>query len=153
MLNPAIKNVVGGLFLYTGFKVGRKRPPTTFSTTELLKERELEEIKAGGLGKGELQGPYIEEEVDPMPDNEEYKQGETKGTSYSNVNVETNDEPRETSTPREVVDIPAKEYDSPAHAMGLATHKEVFTRVDKVVDEFESSKKQKYIEGLVLVSY
>nr|GEX64398.1 hypothetical protein [Tanacetum cinerariifolium] len=90
--------------------------------------------KVGGLGKGELQGPYIEEEFDPMPDNEEeyresfqYKQGETKGTSGSNVNVETNDEPRETSKLREAIDIPAKEYDSPAHAMGPATQKESLT--------------------------
>ncbi|GKD11347.1 hypothetical protein Tco_1191032 [Tanacetum coccineum] len=47
-----------------------------------------------------------------MPDNEEYKQGETKGTSYSNMNVETNDEPQEASTLGKAVDIPAKEYDS-----------------------------------------
>ncbi|GJZ23459.1 zinc finger, CCHC-type containing protein [Tanacetum coccineum] len=41
------------------FRVGRKRPPTTMWTKELLKERELAEIKAGGLRKGELEGPYL----------------------------------------------------------------------------------------------
>ncbi|GJY94032.1 hypothetical protein Tco_0509814, partial [Tanacetum coccineum] len=51
------------------FRVGRKRPPTTMWTKELLKERELAKIKSGGLGKGELAGPYIEEQDDPMPDN------------------------------------------------------------------------------------
>ncbi|GKC32114.1 hypothetical protein Tco_1039408 [Tanacetum coccineum] len=51
------------------FKVGRERPPTTMWTKELLKERELVEIKSGGLGKGELAGPYVEEQDDPMPDN------------------------------------------------------------------------------------
>ncbi|GJY38580.1 hypothetical protein Tco_0424944 [Tanacetum coccineum] len=38
------------------------------------KFRELEEIKAGGFGKGELQGPYVEE-VDPMPHNDEERNG------------------------------------------------------------------------------
>nr|GEY61984.1 hypothetical protein [Tanacetum cinerariifolium] len=51
------------------FKIGRKRPPTTMWTSELVKERELAEIKSGGLGKGEPAGPYVEEEDDPMPDN------------------------------------------------------------------------------------
>ncbi|PWA93030.1 hypothetical protein CTI12_AA075780 [Artemisia annua] len=49
------------------FNFGRKRPPTTFWTHELLREREIEEIKSG-LGNGELQGPYVEEEIDPMPE-------------------------------------------------------------------------------------
>ncbi|GJV02287.1 hypothetical protein Tco_1335856 [Tanacetum coccineum] len=40
-----------------------------FITSELLKERELAEIKSGGIGKGELVGPYVEEEDDPMPEN------------------------------------------------------------------------------------
>ncbi|GJW90027.1 hypothetical protein Tco_0167580, partial [Tanacetum coccineum] len=51
------------------FRIGRKRPPTTIWTSELLKERELAEIKTGGLGKAELAGPYVEEEDDPMPEN------------------------------------------------------------------------------------
>ncbi|GKD42897.1 hypothetical protein Tco_1267542, partial [Tanacetum coccineum] len=54
------------------FRVGRKRPPTIMWTKELLKERELAEIKCGGLGKGELAGPYLEEQDDPMPDKLEY---------------------------------------------------------------------------------
>ncbi|GJR51066.1 hypothetical protein Tco_1401587 [Tanacetum coccineum] len=51
------------------FRVGRKRPPTTMWTKELLKERELVEIKSRGIGKGELEGPYVEEQDDPMTDN------------------------------------------------------------------------------------
>nr|GEX57420.1 hypothetical protein [Tanacetum cinerariifolium] len=51
------------------FRVGRKRPPTTMWTKELLKERELAEIKSGGLGKRELAGPYVEEHNEHMPDN------------------------------------------------------------------------------------
>ncbi|GJT20600.1 ulp1 protease family, C-terminal catalytic domain-containing protein [Tanacetum coccineum] len=51
------------------FRVRRKRPPTIMWTKELLKEQELAEIKCGGLGKGELAGPYLEEQDDPMPDN------------------------------------------------------------------------------------
>ncbi|GKD02807.1 hypothetical protein Tco_1177781 [Tanacetum coccineum] len=31
---------------------------------EMLKEREAEEIKSRGFGKGELQGPFVEEEDD-----------------------------------------------------------------------------------------
>ncbi|PWA81461.1 C2 calcium-dependent membrane targeting [Artemisia annua] len=54
-----------------GFNVPRVRPATRFWTYELLKERETEEINVVGLGKGELQGPYIEEDVDPMPEDEE----------------------------------------------------------------------------------
>ncbi|GJW77435.1 hypothetical protein Tco_0139117 [Tanacetum coccineum] len=51
------------------FRVGRKRPPTSIWTKELLKERELVEIKSEGLGKVELVGPYVEEQDDPMPGN------------------------------------------------------------------------------------
>ncbi|GJZ78385.1 ion channel DMI1 isoform X1 [Tanacetum coccineum] len=51
------------------FIVERKRPPIIMWTKELLKERELAEIKCGGLGTGELAGPYLEEQDDPMPDN------------------------------------------------------------------------------------
>nr|GEY19129.1 hypothetical protein [Tanacetum cinerariifolium] len=72
------------------FNVGQKRPPTSFWTMELLKEREHEEINSGGIGKGELQGLFVEEEDDQMPEDED---------------------------------------------------KEVLTMVDKVVEEFESSKK------------
>ncbi|PWA64182.1 hypothetical protein CTI12_AA346920 [Artemisia annua] len=54
-----------------GFNVPRVRSATRFWTYELLKERKTGEIDAGGLGKGELQGPYIEEDVDPMPEDEE----------------------------------------------------------------------------------
>ncbi|GKG54359.1 hypothetical protein Tco_0557882, partial [Tanacetum coccineum] len=45
------------------FNVVRKRPPT-----ELLKEKEDEELNSGGFGFGEIEGPFVEQE-DPMPDN------------------------------------------------------------------------------------
>ncbi|GKF31273.1 hypothetical protein Tco_0101071, partial [Tanacetum coccineum] len=43
-------------------------------------------------------------------------------------------------------DTTSKDYDSPVFAMGQATQKEVFTTVDKVVDEFHNSKKQNDFE-------
>ncbi|GJY40008.1 C2 calcium-dependent membrane-targeting protein [Tanacetum coccineum] len=144
------------------FNVGRKRPPTSFWTIELLKEREYEEINARGIGKGALQGPFVEED-DPMPEDEDgflwklntyvanirkerdgfertfvaasnvlrgnpfivdvyqqyrallhYKNVGNEGNSCSDLNGDNNDEPHQ---------------------------EEVFTRVDKVVEEFESSKK------------
>ncbi|GKD92700.1 hypothetical protein Tco_1372537 [Tanacetum coccineum] len=98
-----------------GIECWSEKTPNYLLSAELLKERELEEIKAGGFGKGELQGPYVEE-VDPMPHNDEYKHGGNKGIIRSNVNVETNDEPREGSKVSEAVDISANEYDSLAYA-------------------------------------
>lgn len=55
------------------FSVPRVRPPMKFWTYELLKERETAEIESGGLGMGELQGNYVEEDFDPMPDDEEVR--------------------------------------------------------------------------------
>ncbi|GJX41857.1 hypothetical protein Tco_0256847 [Tanacetum coccineum] len=170
------------------FNVGLKRPPTSFWIMELLKEREYEEINAGGTGKGELQGPFVEED-DPMPEDEDgflwklnkyvenirkerdrfertfveasnvlrgnsfiadvyqqycaslhYKNVGNEGKS-SDQNGDNNDEPQQVNTLQEAVDNNSKDYDSPTFALGLATQKEVFTRVDKVVEEFESSKK------------
>ncbi|GKB91077.1 hypothetical protein Tco_0963349, partial [Tanacetum coccineum] len=51
------------------FRIERKRPPTTMWTLEFLRHRKLAEIKSGGLGKGELAGPFVKEEWDPMPKN------------------------------------------------------------------------------------
>ena len=53
------------------FYVPRIRPPTKFWTFELLKEREKEECDGVGLGKGAKQGPYIKEDADPMPNDDE----------------------------------------------------------------------------------
>ncbi|PWA49470.1 hypothetical protein CTI12_AA482120 [Artemisia annua] len=53
------------------FDVPRVRPPTKFWTFELLKEREKVECDGKGLGMGGKQGPYVEEDVDPMPTDEE----------------------------------------------------------------------------------
>nr|GFC32110.1 major facilitator superfamily domain, general substrate transporter [Tanacetum cinerariifolium] len=52
----------------SSFNVIRKRPPTVVWTSELLREREDEELNSGGFGFGEIKGPLIEQE-DPMPDN------------------------------------------------------------------------------------
>ncbi|GKD96683.1 C2 calcium-dependent membrane-targeting protein, partial [Tanacetum coccineum] len=69
-------SLMGGMMYVDGtvcneFNVGRKRPPTSFWTTELLKEREYEEIITGGFGNSELQGTFVEEEGDPMPEDAE----------------------------------------------------------------------------------
>nr|GEX85173.1 C2 calcium-dependent membrane targeting [Tanacetum cinerariifolium] len=52
----------------SSFNVIRKRPPTLVWTSELLREREDEELNSGGFGFGEIEGPFVEQE-DPMPDN------------------------------------------------------------------------------------
>ncbi|GKE35806.1 hypothetical protein Tco_1455128 [Tanacetum coccineum] len=52
------------------FNVVRKRPPTSVWTSELLREREDEELNSRGFGFGEIEGPFVEQE-DPMPDNKE----------------------------------------------------------------------------------
>ncbi|GKA36949.1 hypothetical protein Tco_0723514 [Tanacetum coccineum] len=176
--------------------VGRKIPPTSFWTAELLKEREYEEIKAGGFGNGELQGPFVEEEGDPMPEDEDrflwklnkyvenirkerngfertfaaadlvfrdntliadvyqhyretlnYKDGSSEGKSCSKLSADNNEEPHEVCTLQKASDTTSKDYDSPVFAMGQATQKEVFTMVDKVVDEFHSSTKQNNFEA------
>ncbi|GKE50454.1 hypothetical protein Tco_1481712, partial [Tanacetum coccineum] len=40
----------------------RKRPTTSAWSAEVLKEREEEEIASGGLGLGEKESPFMEEE-------------------------------------------------------------------------------------------
>ncbi|GKD58014.1 hypothetical protein Tco_1295523, partial [Tanacetum coccineum] len=47
--------------------VVRKRPPTLVWTSELLSEREVEELNSGGFGFGEIEGLFVEQE-DPMLD-------------------------------------------------------------------------------------
>lgn len=72
-----MRTLIGQQMLYVdgtvcnGFNVGRKRPPTTFWTYELLREREAVELDSGGFGNGELEGPYVEADYETMPDNEE----------------------------------------------------------------------------------
>nr|GEY51702.1 hypothetical protein [Tanacetum cinerariifolium] len=56
----------------SSFNVIRKRPPTLVWTSELLREREDEELNSGGFGFGEIEGSFVEQE-DPMPDNIEEK--------------------------------------------------------------------------------
>nr|GEZ80627.1 major facilitator superfamily domain, general substrate transporter [Tanacetum cinerariifolium] len=58
----------------SSFNVIRKRPPTLVWTSELLREREDEELNFGGFRFGEIEGPFVEQE-DPMPDNIEEKTG------------------------------------------------------------------------------
>ncbi|GJZ87705.1 hypothetical protein Tco_0659315 [Tanacetum coccineum] len=69
------------------FNVVRKRPPTLVWTSELLKEREDEELNSRGFRFGEIEGLFVEQE-DPMPDNieairicVEVKQGEVVYTT------------------------------------------------------------------------
>ncbi|GKC72837.1 hypothetical protein Tco_1118720, partial [Tanacetum coccineum] len=50
------------------FNVVRKRPPTLVWTSELLREREDEELNSEGFGFGEIKGLFVDQE-DPMPDN------------------------------------------------------------------------------------
>nr|GFA53407.1 hypothetical protein [Tanacetum cinerariifolium] len=52
----------------SSFNVIRKRPPTLIWTSELLRERDDEELNSGGFGFGEIKGPFVEQK-DPMPDN------------------------------------------------------------------------------------
>nr|GEV84415.1 major facilitator superfamily domain, general substrate transporter [Tanacetum cinerariifolium] len=46
--------------------VCRRRPPTKVWTTELLSEREAEELNCGGFGHGELEKKFVDEEGDPI---------------------------------------------------------------------------------------
>ena len=46
-----------------------KETPTTVWTAELLSERENAEVLVGGLGLGEIEDPFVEEEGDPTPEN------------------------------------------------------------------------------------
>ncbi|GJZ15821.1 hypothetical protein Tco_0551498 [Tanacetum coccineum] len=69
-----------------------------------------------------------------------YKNGGNEGKSCSDLHRDNNDESQQVSTLKEVVDANSKDYDSPT--LGPSTKKEVFAMVDKVVEEFESSKKR-----------
>nr|GEY29712.1 C2 calcium-dependent membrane targeting [Tanacetum cinerariifolium] len=130
------------------FNVGQKRPPTSFWTMKLLKEREHEEINARGIGKGELQGPFVEEDG-PMPEDEDGFLWKLN-TYVDNIRKERDGFERtfvaasnvlRVNTLPKVVYNNSKDYNSLAFALGPATQKDVFTRVNKVVEEFESSKK------------
>nr|GEY71272.1 hypothetical protein [Tanacetum cinerariifolium] len=68
-MSTDISNINWSNYATNYFRFGRKRPPTTMWTVELLRQRELAEIKSGGLEKGELAGPFVDEEWDPMPKN------------------------------------------------------------------------------------
>nr|GEZ33267.1 hypothetical protein [Tanacetum cinerariifolium] len=177
-------------------KINWCKPPTSFWTAELLKEREYEEIKAGGFGNGELQGPFVEEEGDPMPEDEDgllwklnkyienirkerngfvrtfaaadvvfrgntliadvyqqyretlnYKDGTSEGKSSSKLSGDNNEEPHKVCAVQIAGDTTSKDHDSSVFTLGQAMQKEVFTMVDKVVDEFHSSKKQNDFEA------
>nr|GEY93405.1 C2 calcium-dependent membrane targeting [Tanacetum cinerariifolium] len=58
----------------SSFNVIHTRPPTVVWTSELLREREGEELNYGGFRFGEIEGLFVEQE-DPMPDNIEEKTG------------------------------------------------------------------------------
>ncbi|GJU37285.1 hypothetical protein Tco_1185639 [Tanacetum coccineum] len=59
--------------------VCRRRPPTKVWTTELLSEREAEELNCGGFGHGELEEDFVDEEGDPIPNNIEKKKKDVQG--------------------------------------------------------------------------
>nr|GEY67153.1 C2 calcium-dependent membrane targeting [Tanacetum cinerariifolium] len=73
----------------SSFNVIHKRPPTLVWTSELLREREDEELNSRGFGFGEIEGPFVEQE-DPMPDNIEvdalkYKGCRKEGSGNANI--------------------------------------------------------------------
>nr|GEW78715.1 ribonuclease H-like domain-containing protein [Tanacetum cinerariifolium] len=90
------------------FNVGRKRPPTSFWTMELLKEREYEEINSGGSVKVNCKGLLLKK----------------KTIQCLKMRMDNNDESQQVSALKEMVDANSKEYDSPA--LGPSTQKEVF---------------------------
>ncbi|GKE36230.1 hypothetical protein Tco_1459635 [Tanacetum coccineum] len=49
--------------------VYQKRPPTKVWTTELLSEREVEELNSGGFSHGEIEKAFFDEEGDPISNN------------------------------------------------------------------------------------
>ncbi|GJW98816.1 ulp1 protease family, C-terminal catalytic domain-containing protein [Tanacetum coccineum] len=140
------------------FRVGRKRPPITMWTKELLKERELAEIKSGGLGKGELAGLYVEEQDGPMPDNLElekrfieslqYQQEENEDIGRASVHTEdetmANEGQEQSMEAGDRTDILSfslgltqGKYD-----MGAETHQEVVNTSKKGVEAFSSRKSE-----------
>nr|GEZ85046.1 hypothetical protein [Tanacetum cinerariifolium] len=76
-----------------------------------------------------------------------YKDGISEGKSSSKLSGDNNEEPHEVCTVQIAGDTISKDYDSPVFTLGQATQKEVFTMVDKVVDEFHRSKKQNDFEA------
>nr|GFA64395.1 hypothetical protein [Tanacetum cinerariifolium] len=52
----------------SSFNVIHNRPPTLVWTSELLREREDEELNSGGFGFGEIEGLFVKQK-DPMLDN------------------------------------------------------------------------------------
>nr|GEZ80899.1 hypothetical protein [Tanacetum cinerariifolium] len=131
------------------FNVGWKRPPTSFRTIKLLKKREYEEINSGGIGKASdlFRGnPSIGDVSQQYRAALHYKNGGNEGKS-SDLHRDNNDEPQQVTTLQEAVNkkrltMDANSKDgSSVFALGPSTKKEVLTMVDKVVEEFESSKK------------
>nr|GEZ27077.1 hypothetical protein [Tanacetum cinerariifolium]GFA63655.1 hypothetical protein [Tanacetum cinerariifolium] len=165
--------------VWNELNVGRKRPPTLFWTSKLLKEREYEEIKAERFGNGELQGPLLKKKAiqclkmkmngfvrtftaadvvfrgntliagvyQQYRKTLNYKDGISEGKSSSKLSGDNNEEPHEVCTVQIAGNTISKDYDSPVFALGQAAQKEVFTMVDKVVDEFHRSKKQNDFEA------
>nr|GEY42391.1 hypothetical protein [Tanacetum cinerariifolium] len=127
-------NVVRCGTVCNDFKIERKRPPTTRWTSELLKKRELAKIKSEGLRKGELAGPYVEEEDDPMPDNLEYHNEDNERTT----GVRTDDSTM-TNQRKEPSLETDEDFDTPM--MGSDTQLVVFESADKLYEELERNKR------------
>ncbi|GJX74738.1 hypothetical protein Tco_0313333 [Tanacetum coccineum] len=147
------------------FRVGRKRPPTTMWTKELLKEQELVEIKSEGLGKGELEGPYVEEQDDPMPGNLEvncdvglfFKLKDVvlkehlmlQKRCFRGIQCLLKDETREyegQEQSMEAGDHTCGRLESPRYHLDPQTQAIVFESADKLYKEFEHEKRIQYSE-------
>nr|GEW29660.1 reverse transcriptase domain-containing protein [Tanacetum cinerariifolium] len=111
-------------------------------TLELLKERELAEIKFGGLRKGELAGPYVEKEDDPMPDNSEvtYIVANVFLFKYNErtAGVRTDDSTMTNQRKEPSLEID-EDFDTPM--MGSDTQLVVFESADKLYEVFERNKR------------
>ncbi|GJZ18796.1 ulp1 protease family, C-terminal catalytic domain-containing protein [Tanacetum coccineum] len=115
-------------------------------------ERALAEIKSGGLGKGELEGPYVEEQDDPMPDNLEERCGFkrtfdaakemfTGNTIFADLEKQDEtmaSEGQEQSM--EAGDHTGSGLDSPRYHLGPQTQAIVFETADKLYKESERKK-------------
>ncbi|GJY98584.1 ion channel DMI1 isoform X1 [Tanacetum coccineum] len=107
-------------------------PITLLTTKELLKERELAKIKCGGLGKGELAGPYLEEQDDPIPDNLEVVKVCIQKMKQWKMKVENKVvEPGERT---------GRGLDSPRYQLGPQTQAIVCETTDKLYKESERKK-------------
>ncbi|GJY78294.1 hypothetical protein Tco_0484095 [Tanacetum coccineum] len=118
----------------------------TKGTKELLKERELAEIMSEGLGKGELEGLYVEEQDDPMPENFEslqYQQEENAEIGRTSVHTEDEIKAYEgQEQSMEASDSTGGGLDSPRYHMGPQTQSPFYISVVNV-DKVENNEEKR----------